>query len=612
MTSYRVISAANFVAEPRDLFESGLLPHLRFHCPHVFRHPDGGEGWAWTSETPRHAFGWDFIDERERLEHEPRWTFAELPQPAVNPEAHLASMNAAGIDAAIVYPLALVEGYRRLGPEIRRAALSTYNRWMAQEFEPHDPSRMIGPRLLPSEDSPRSLLRSLEQLAGTGARAVFLPSMVSLDAADGDAFWRDIADADLTVCLAAAEGRLPAVSPTVVSNLITAHPKLRIVVVPVHPVQDDSHGRGPGAQAQLNATLFDADAPTGVPMYCAHFPRRLVPLPEDHEFAAGHASRAFHFADTSRAPVHVPRSVVRLRVDAPSVVVDEQDGSFPAIGIALGGFAGDGPTTVKTIAESARRIEAAGFAGVWVGDAIARRPGTNSLDPFMLMAVAATATDDIELGTCIVQVPLRRRVELAHRALSLYQVTSRRFTFGVGAGSTHADFDAVGVPFEERFRELRQALPEMKALWRGEKVGAACLYPRPEVLGGPPVLVGSWGGKWVEIAAREADGWIASGTRTWRTLADAVQRFKKAGGQRAVVSTVVADLSVEAESPEDDDRVHLACSPDEAIRRLRRLGEMGFTDVIVNNLGPPETLPILAALGNRSSGQSTAGSRLRH
>jgi hypothetical protein len=44
-----VVSAANFVAEPRDLFETRLPRHLRGHCPHVFPHPDGGVGWSGAS-----------------------------------------------------------------------------------------------------------------------------------------------------------------------------------------------------------------------------------------------------------------------------------------------------------------------------------------------------------------------------------------------------------------------------------------------------------------------------------------------------------------------------------------------------------------------------------
>lgn len=588
MISIDVISAANFVAEPRDLFETRLPTHLRGHCPHVFKHPSGGEGWAWTSGVPQRAFGWDFADEIAKQGREPHWTYAQIPGAAIDPAAHLDSMRGAGVDAVVVYPLGLTDGYFRLGPEVRRAAIAVFNDWMAQEFEAHDRERIIGPRLLPSEDAPRGLLRALDHLDGN-VRAVYLPSVPSLGQADGLAFWRDVIDADLTVCVARPAGDEQGPWLAEISHLLEAHPMLRLVSVPIAPA------------SQSTATLFDAFSPSGSPMYCANFPRQLVPPPANRELASSHALRAFRFSGTSSAKKEPFRSRLRVRelILTQSRAAAETHIPLPAIGVALAS-SDIHRASARNLAESARNMEEAGFAGVWVGDAVARRSTSRSLDPFAVLAIAAAVTEKIELGTAIVQVPLRRRVELAHRALSLHQLASGRFVFGVGAGSTRADFDAVGVPFESRFEELRAAVPDMKALWRGDQVGEACLYPATNVQGGPPLLVGSWGGPWVEIAAKEADGWIASGTRTWRSLENAMTRFRAAGGTRAVISTVFADLSVEGEPVDDDDRVHLACPPEEAVRRLTRLAAMGFTDVVVFNLGPPDSLSVLASLSNRS------------
>jgi alkanesulfonate monooxygenase SsuD/methylene tetrahydromethanopterin reductase-like flavin-dependent oxidoreductase (luciferase family) len=596
VTRSGAISVLNFVAEPRDLFETRLPTHLRAHCPHVFPVAEGGEGWAWTSEAPEYAFGADFDDEIAGRGGEPRWLYEQLPLTATDPGAQLAAMKAAGVDACVVYPLALLRGYGRLGPEIRRSALSVYNDWMASDFESHDRGRIIGPRLLPTEQGPETLFRAFERIAGTEARAIFLPALPAIDGEDRDAFWRDVADSHLTVCVA----QLRVNDTALFTQLLARHPELRIVAVPVQPLEGRYAAKSMVFPPATGATLFDAEDPHGAPMYGAHFPRQLVPPPPDREHAALRAARAFRFDDATWPAVVAPRSGQRLRVTTTlRTPPGREDRKMPAIGISLGSLGSETSGGVKAIAASAQRLEEAGFTGIWAGDVIARRAGTRSLDPFTLLSIAATVTEDVELGTCIVQVPLRRRVELAHRALTLHEVCGGRFTFGVGAGSTQADFDAVGVPFTTRFRELREAIPDMKALWRGERVHSACLYPEPAHLGGPPVLIGSWGGTWVEIAAQEADGWIASGTRTWRALDDAMERFRANGGRRAVVSTVFADLSQQGEPFDEDDRVHLACNPQEAARRLRRLGEIGFDDVIVNNLGPLETLPVLAALGSR-------------
>jgi alkanesulfonate monooxygenase SsuD/methylene tetrahydromethanopterin reductase-like flavin-dependent oxidoreductase (luciferase family) len=135
-------------------------------------------------------------------------------------------------------------------------------------------------------------------------------------------------------------------------------------------------------------------------------------------------------------------------------------------------------------------------------------------------------------------VPLRRPVELAHRVLTTHLACGGRLRLGVGAGSTAADFAAVGVDFDARFRELAHSLATMRQLWTGARVGAAELgAPWPVAAGGPPVLVGSWAGsRWIERAAKEFDGWIGSGARSsWRLIREGIERFRGFGGPRAVV-----------------------------------------------------------------------------
>jgi alkanesulfonate monooxygenase SsuD/methylene tetrahydromethanopterin reductase-like flavin-dependent oxidoreductase (luciferase family) len=83
----------------------------------------------------------------------------------------------------------------------------------------------------------------------------------------------------------------------------------------------------------------------------------------------------------------------------------------------------------------------------------------------------------VSVGTCILQIPLRRPVELAHRVLTASLICGDRLLLGVGAGSTKADFDAVGVDYATRMQDFSDALVTMRPLWSGEQVGAANLNP---------------------------------------------------------------------------------------------------------------------------------------
>ncbi len=265
------------------------------------------------------------------------------------------------------------------------------------------------------------------------------------------------------------------------------------------------------------------------------------------------------------------------------------------LGVNLPMTAPDGsPLTGDGLIGGARMIEGAGFDGLWCFDAIGR--GFILPDPLIAVSVAATATERLTVGTCILQVPLRRPVELAHRVLAAHLVCRGRLLLGVGAGSTRADFDAVGLDFDARMRDLDDALVVMRRLWRGEHVGAAGLTPWPSALGGPPVLIGSWRGKhWITRAATEFDGWIASAAKTsYATLAEGIRRYREAGGRRAIVTNVPVDLAAPTTPLGDAEPFHLRCAPEVAAERLQRLAALGFDEAVL--MRPTQTERDLAAM----------------
>jgi alkanesulfonate monooxygenase SsuD/methylene tetrahydromethanopterin reductase-like flavin-dependent oxidoreductase (luciferase family) len=194
---------------------------------------------------------------------------------------------------------------------------------------------------------------------------------------------------------------------------------------------------------------------------------------------------------------------------------------------------GSAPSVAEIMAR-ARLIETLGFDGIWVGDTIGRA-ATARPDVLSWLAVAAAGTEHIELGTAVIQVPLRNPVELAQRLSTLHAITGGRFVAGLGAGSTRADFDAVGVDYSQRFRMFAEAMPVIRQLCDGAQVGAADLHPWPQTVGGPPMLIGSWeSGLWVRRAARDYDGWQGSGLTTLKALTEGIKRFRDAGGRRAL------------------------------------------------------------------------------
>lgn len=219
---------------------------------------------------------------------------------------------------------------------------------------------------------------------------------------------------------------------------------------------------------------------------------------------------------------------------------------------------------------NARLVEDIGFSSLWTFDAVGR--GFLLPDPLMALTAAATTTESIELGTGIMQLPIRNVAEVAHRVFTLQMVAPGRVLLGVGPGSTAADFDAFGGSYVDRFRTFDHQWTELQ-IWIAEgQVGARQLAaPRP-LDERPTLMLAGWRGGWVERAASEAQGWIASAANADdATLADAIGRYRDAGGERAVVTNI---------QPGDD------LGP--TIDRLGRLADMGFDDEVVFDLQATE------------------------
>jgi alkanesulfonate monooxygenase SsuD/methylene tetrahydromethanopterin reductase-like flavin-dependent oxidoreductase (luciferase family) len=241
----------------------------------------------------------------------------------------------------------------------------------------------------------------------------------------------------------------------------------------------------------------------------------------------------------------------------------------------------------------ARLIEQVGFDGIWLGESIGRLSGPRP-DVLAWLLTAALATERIQLGSAIVQLPLRHPTELAQRLLTMHALTGGRFVAGLGAGSTRTDYDSVGVDFDNRFRLFADGLRILRGLHNGEQVGAAHLYAWPNVVGGPPIVIGAWAsGIWVKRAARDYDGWMGSGrSNTFDDLKDGIRRYREAGGKRALVMTVSVDLHAADASFDENAVFSLRCAPQQARERLQRLADIGFDDVGLVKMGhTAEDLP---------------------
>jgi len=146
------------------------------------------------------------------------------------------------------------------------------------------------------------------------------------------------------------------------------------------------------------------------------------------------------------------------------------------------------------------------------------------LDGPTALASIIASVPTARLMTSVALPVVRGPVVLAKALAAIDLLSGGRLVAGLGPGSTALDYEAVGIPFEERWARFDEAVKAMRALWdpalepfvgRFYDTRGVELAPAPAQPGGPPVWIGSWGSSaGLRRVARLADGWLASAYNT--------------------------------------------------------------------------------------------------
>src|SRR6185437_5714934 len=174
-------------------------------------------------------------------------------------------------------------------------------------------------------------------------------------------------------------------------------------------------------------------------------------------------------------------------------------------GSTLGANKGTTNGVTDWLVETCRAAEAAGAGALWAVDHLFWP--SPMLECLTTLTVAATATRTATLGTCVLQLPLRRPAAVAKQAAALQLLSGGRFVLGVGAGSHPGEYEMAGVDFGDRGRQMDVGIAEVRAAWAS--AGEPDVDYRQEPAPAPvPLWVGGSSDAARRRAARAADGWV--------------------------------------------------------------------------------------------------------
>ncbi len=193
-----------------------------------------------------------------------------------------------------------------------------------------------------------------------------------------------------------------------------------------------------------------------------------------------------------------------------------------------------GIATAENIAYAARFGETEGFDSLWVIDRILwpSEPQTpyppspdgswpevyqNVIDPIETLTYVAGITQTIKLATGIIDMLYQNPLILANRLAALDNLSKGRLQLGLGLGHSKDEFQAAGVPFENKGERADEFLQVLNKVWYDDvvehkgkfySIPKSVIGPKPYQEKIPIYLAGFAPNALRRIISSGANGWV--------------------------------------------------------------------------------------------------------
>jgi probable F420-dependent oxidoreductase len=264
-------------------------------------------------------------------------------------------------------------------------------------------------------------------------------------------------------------------------------------------------------------------------------------------------------------------------------------------------------TNLASLERWAQLAEALGYHFVMVSDHVAVTSDVHSqypapfYDPFIALAWLAGVTTNLELGATVIILPYRHPLLTARMAANIDQLCRGRFILGVGVGWAKQEFQALGVPFEQRGAIANEYLEIIKKCWTNDVVSHEGRYvsfrevhtgPQPARSPHPPIWVGGRSVPALRRAARYGDAWHPIRFRMGWLANEGLPALRKiAEAEGAPVPALCPRIHLHlTDSPlEESTRLAGDGTADQIRRDLETLADLGAQYVLFDTYsGKPE------------------------
>ena len=220
----------------------------------------------------------------------------------------------------------------------------------------------------------------------------------------------------------------------------------------------------------------------------------------------------------------------------------------------------DNPDSIERVVVCAEQL---GYESVWTGEHVVLidpqvapspfAPETVFLDTVASLAFAAAKTDRIKIGSGIILLPQHDPVLLAKELAAIDVLSKGRLMFGLGVGYVPGEFEALGIPYEERGARATEHIEVLRTLWTQERPsfdgkftqfsGVQC-RPLPTQKPHPPIIVGGSSAAAFRRAVSQCDGWygfhddVDSATDCIKALKETAEHTQRPGSLGRLTITI--------------------------------------------------------------------------
>jgi probable F420-dependent oxidoreductase len=241
-----------------------------------------------------------------------------------------------------------------------------------------------------------------------------------------------------------------------------------------------------------------------------------------------------------------------------------------AFGVHLGSV---NPRGWADVAEAADR---AGFESVWVPEHLVIPlaasgsphhgaehppipPTVPVFDAFGVLCHLAARTTRIRLGINVYNIGLRHPFITARAAATVDVLSGGRLELGIGASWLRAEWEAMGLDFDQRGPRVDEAIEVCRRLWTEPEIehhgrffdfAPVAFEPKPVQAGGPPLQIGGDGAAAFRRVATVGAGWMPMNHTVDQipaSLARIQEQAERAGRGGPVQVTIHGEVS----RPED-------------------------------------------------------------